>query len=297
MDGKRVREIMSKRTAEQISAYLASRSFDRDITQMSAKELIAYMKDQPRLKEQDECAEALNILRYNEKPGTLKDYDCPVCRNKGRILHITDDGVEYYQECSCMPKRRSIRYARQSGLGDLLKKNLEEYETPEDWQKQMSVLVRQYISVGGEHWLCICGQSGCGKTHLCSAAANAFLHRGKQTVYMVWNTAVKELKQLAADSEYQRLFNRYADAEVLYIDDLFKGTVTDADYKIAFELINYRYNRPELVTIVSSEMLLTEIAQKDAAIAGRIKERCGHYVLQIRPDGAKNYRFRDLEEL
>lgn len=288
---------MNKRTAEQISAYLASRSFDRDITQMSASDLLAYMKDQPKLKEQDECAEALKILRYNEKQGSLIDYDCPICRNKGSVLDITDDGIEFHRECACMPKRRSIRYARQSGLGDLLKKRLEEYETPQDWQKQMLALVRQYISVGGEHWLCICGQSGCGKTHLCSAAASSFLHRGKQTVYMVWNTAVKELKQLATDSEYQKLFDRYATAEVLYIDDLFKGAVTESDLKIAFELINYRYNRAELVTIVSSETLLTEIAKKDTAIAGRIKERCGYYVLQIQPDVAKNYRFRDLKVL
>lgn len=279
---------------EQITAYLGSQSYDLNrLKQMNYQEMIRYLQSIPPLPEQEEYTEALKILRDRKRPGTLLDYDCPLCNNKGFVLDITDEGEEYSRECSCIPKRRSIRYARESGLGELLQKRIEEFTVTQAWQNQMLNFTRQYIASEKNNWFCALGQSGCGKTHLCSAVANVFLHLGKQTVYMVWNLAAKELKQLSMDSEYTKVFERYASAQVLYIDDFLKGKITEADLNLAFELINARYNQKELITIISSEMLLTELAGKDAAIAGRIKERCGPYVIQIGRDPKKNFRFRE----
>jgi DNA replication protein DnaC len=135
------------------------------------------------------------------------------------------------------------------------------------------------------------GQSGCGKTHLCCAVSNKLIEEGAEVIYMVWNNAVKELKRNATDDEtYSKLFDKYANAEVLYIDDFFKGKITEADITIAFEIINYRYNNPDCVTIISSELLLPDLFNVDEAVAGRILERCGENVIQIKPDINKNYR-------
>jgi hypothetical protein len=97
-------------------------------------------------------------------------------------------------------------------------------------------------------------------------------------------------------------------ADVLYIDDLFKngkddfGTVkqpTPADINAAFEIINYRYNNPGKITIISSERTLIEMNAIDEAIAGRIaeKSKAGGYCINLAKDGKKNWRMKGITEL
>jgi DNA replication protein DnaC len=79
--------------------------------------------------------------------------------------------------------------------------------------------------------------------------------------------------------------------QVLYIDDFFKGKITEADINAMFELLNYRYiNR--LQTIISSELMFDAIMNVDQAIAGRIKQQAGEFLIQITKDNGKNFRLR-----
>lgn len=80
-------------------------------------------------------------------------------------------------------------------------------------------------------------------------------------------------------------------ADVLYIDDFFKGKISETDKTLAFDIINYRYNN-SLVTIISSELLLQELIDVDAAIAGRIKQMSADYIVQIAYDDERNYRLK-----
>ena len=79
--------------------------------------------------------------------------------------------------------------------------------------------------------------------------------------------------------------------DVLYIDDFFKGKISDTDKTLAFDIINYRFNN-NLVTIISSELLLNDLINIDAAIAGRIKQMAGDYIVQIAYDDERNYRLK-----
>ena len=90
-----------------------------------------------------------------------------------------------------------------------------------------------------------------------------------------------------------------ADAELLYIDDLFKTgrsfdsrspRPTTADVNVAFEILNYRYTA-KLPTIVSSECVLDDLIQIDESLAGRIAERAKN-LFELGPDRGKNYRLR-----
>ena len=109
---------------------------------------------------------------------------------------------------------------------------------------------------------------------------------------MIWNEFVDKLKRMSYDSDRDDFLNEYAKAEILYIDDLFKGKVTETDVNVAFQLINERYNT-NLVTIVSSELLLKDLREIDEAIAGRLKEKAKSYCIQVAKDSSKNYRFKD----
>ena len=61
--------------------------------------------------------------------------------------------------------------------------------------------------------------------------------------------------------------------------------------EIAFDLINRRYNNRK-ATIISSELQIGDVEQLDKALAGRIKERSGKFMLNIKNEDNRNYRKR-----
>ena len=243
-------------------------------------------------KNQVEYEEANKILQYNASTGNLKGYYCEKCHNRGNYLDIDYYGNEILRNCSCLKRRDALRNIAKSGMGDLLDKKLSTFVASEDWQKTMKEMAQKYAKSDKDHWFGLFGQSGCGKTHICAALGNWMLRKGYKVLYMQWVQEVKSLKRMATDPEYSRIFAKWSTAPVLYIDDLFKGKVTEADINIAYELINYRYNNRDKVTLISSELDLEQLSTVDGAIAGRIKERCGEYFLQIPKDQNKNWRLK-----
>lgn len=72
---------------------------------------------------------------------------------------------------------------------------------------------------------------------------------------------------------------------------------SEADVRIAFELLNYRSNDKSLLTIISSELSLDEIADIDEAIAGRIAQHAAGHCVTVAPDRGKNYRLKGVVSL
>ena len=117
---------------------------------------------------------------------------------------------------------------------------------------------------------------------------------------MLWRDDVVKIKGAVTDhDEYSRLMDEYKNIDVLYIDDLFKtgkaddNTVqkpTGADINAAFEIINYRYNNPSLLTIISSELSQDELIDIDEAIGGRIYEKSTAFSIGKNRD--RNYRIK-----
>lgn len=227
----------------------------------------------------------------NESIGSMNKVDgieCTVCKNKGYVYSV-ENGELYSSECKCMSKRKSVRYAAKSGMNELLKHTVNDFKTDEEWQKEIKQMAISYVSSDSRSWFCLLGQSGAGKTMLCSAIAKTLISKGLETRYVVWNTFVKEMK--AEMTNIAENIYPFQKVDVLYIDDLFKGTHTATDITIAFDLINYRYNN-RLITLVTSELSTNELIDIDSAVIGRIKEMCGDYFVEIGKDKNKNYRFK-----
>lgn len=288
MDVEMIRNIIKNKSADEIRQYLEVET-DR-LEGMTGQQLLRYMATVPSKPHRDECITALQVLDYNRSVGSLPGYDCPNCLNKGYFMDVDDEGNTFMKSCKCMYIRQTKKNAARSGLGDLLDKTFDNFSVREDWQRSVYNVAKDFAGRTGGEWMYIGGQTGSGKTHLCSAAANQRLKRGQQVVYMLWTMEIKRLKRLATDPAYDKLFDRYKRAQVLYIDDFFKGKVTEADITIAYELINYRYNRKELITIISSELYPNEVSHLDEALGGRICERSGNYVFGIERDKSRNYR-------
>lgn len=242
--------------------------------------------------------ERRKVEEYNSMPGDLDGMDCPICLNRGNIAVIGMSGTMSIRLCKCMKTRQSLQRIERSGLKNLLGKyTFERYIDSEPWQKQAKAMAMAFIDDSEGNWFFAGGQVGCGKTHLCTAMVDELLKRGKEARYMLWREEIVLLKAMVTDADtYSRAMREYKNAEVLYVDDLFKTEQgkppTQADVNIAFELFNYRYNNDSLVTIISSERLIDDLISIDEAVGSRIYERTRQYCLNFWPDHAKNYRMR-----
>lgn len=236
----------------------------------------------------------------NEEDG----YDCKICKNKGFIAKLVDHGNGTYShcmaDCKCVEVRNSIRRMKRSGLKDIIKDyTFDKFDDSEPWQKAIKAAAMEYAA-NPEGWFMLCGQSGAGKTHLCTAICRKFLLSGRRVRYMLWRDDIVKIKGAVTDSEeYSKLIDEFKRVDVLYIDDLFKtGKAADnsiqkptgADINVAFEIINYRYNNPALLTIISSELTEDELIDIDEAIGGRIYERAKAFTIGKSRD--RNYRIK-----
>lgn len=232
---------------------------------------------------------------WNSLPGNLKGYDCPECRNKGLIVFI-EDGFEIKRPCKCMKVRDTLRRIHESGLSELLRAcTFQNFETTEPFQEHMKRSALEFVKRKSGCFVA-CGQSGCGKTHICTAIVGGMIKQGLSARYLVWREEASRLKSHAADTDYPALITPYKQADVLYIDDLFKtkelSDISSADVKLAFELLDHR-DRNHLITVISTEWTLQQIAQVDEAIAGRIMQMSKGYRFIISKDQKKNYRLRE----
>ncbi len=227
--------------------------------------------------------------RYNESEGALTGVDCPKCRNRGYIAKA-QEGRMVVAECECLSRRRAAKHLAASGILKL--HTFSEFVTDAPWQEEIKRKAMEFCERKGA-WFFIGGQSGCGKTHICTAILNELCTRGVGVRYFLWRDDCPRLKACVVAPEYERLIREYKNTELLYIDDLFKTRAgespTSGDVNLAFEIINARYVRA-LPTVISSERTLREILDVDEAIGGRIYECSREFCLNVSRGKDKNRR-------
>lgn len=233
--------------------------------------------------------------RYNQAKGNLQGYDCPKCKNRGYFAGIVD-GYEVMTPCECMEHRKTLQMIAKSGLKDVINKlTFDSFNAIADWQIRIKTMAIDYVNDHEHKWFYIGGQVGCGKTHICTAIVSELFKQGKAGRYMLWRDEAVKLKANVNDSAvYQKLINPLKTVDVLYIDDFFKTEKgkppTQADINVAFEILNYRYNSENLITIISSERTIEDLIDIDEAVGSRIYERTRTCNIIINADRRKNYR-------
>lgn len=197
--------------------------------------------------------------------------------------------------CKCRNADMVNKKIEQSGLkNEIESKTFKSFVTDSHFRKALKDKAVEYlkdIKDGNKYWFYVGGQSGAGKSHICIAIANRFLQNNQRVVYMRW---VDEMRNIKANLNDTSKIKEFKDADVLYIDDLFKGGKCPSDYDVGvvFELLNYR-DCNNLVTIISSELTDCELRNIDEAVYGRIKMNTGDkFMISINRDEKKNYRVR-----
>ncbi|WP_122639527.1 ATP-binding protein [Romboutsia sp. Marseille-P6047] len=225
-------------------------------------------------------------------------YKCDKCKD---MLFILDN--DEATPCSC----RSIRIAedllKKSGISEAFKeKSFENFNYKVDYQildayTKAKTYAQDIIinfkqnkrALTKESSIIFMGQVGSGKTHLSMAIANSLLNKGISVIYMPFRDIITQVKQNMLDEEYYRkTIDRYKNARILLIDDLFKGNITKSDINIMFEIINYRYLN-KLPMIISTECTKDMLLNIDEALGSRIIEMSKDHIIELR--GKKlNYR-------
>ena len=230
-------------------------------------------------------------------------HDCPLCEDTGWILHTDEQGNRSSEKCRCLLAREASRRIANSGLSHVMDTwTLDAFKAEHDFQKKMKETVVQFINAvkGGEKpWLYIGGAVGSGKSHLCTAACGELLKDKYSVRYFQWLSDARRMKSMVTDYEsYEDLLAKYLRADILYIDDLFKTrrsdqdglNPSDADVRLAFELINTRSVENKIV-IISSEWLLTqELLAVDEGTFSRVYEKSKGYRIEIKREEGRNYR-------
>lgn len=263
----------------------------------------------------EEKAEFLEMARayyqrqadlYNESEGHLNSIDgidCPVCKNRGYSEKVTEGFGGCYTTvmvaCECQKRRKSWRRLQNSGLaGSINRLTFDSFKTDEDWQKRIKAKAMQFVQGQGGKWFFIGGAVGCGKTHVCTAICGELLKQNQSVKYMCWAEESVRLKGKVNDDEFESLIKEYKDVDVLYIDDFFKTRrnrngeaqyPSDADVKLAYQIINSRYIAQKK-TVISSEWLMDELMDFDEATSSRVYEMCKGSTLQIDRTGERNFR-------
>lgn len=221
---------------------------------------------------------------------------CEKCNDTGWVDYTeVIDGIEYdfTKRCECAiaedNRKRQETHIRKSGLAEVLEKmTFDTYQMP---TKSHEALIRgaKSVMVSNEWWF-LSGRSGTGKTHITTAICGEYIKRGTPVHYFQWRKDATEMKALVNNyQEYKSRLDRLINVDVLYIDDLFKGHITEPDKSLAFAIIDSRYKKDKK-TMFTTELSLEEITKIDEAIGGRIKEKAGNYVIDLRK--MENWRLK-----
>lgn len=238
--------------------------------------------------------EKMRIQWANETEGNLQGMDCRICRNKGYIVYLNEDGDEICQECKCMIQRQTMARIERSGLQELLASHtFENYRTNAEWQKSAKAKA-EHFAKNPEGWLFIGGQSGAGKTHLCTAVCNVLIRKGYEIRYVLWRELLHKLESNRfEESNYIQILDEIKTVDVLYLDDFLKvkgdKSKISSSIEYAFEIINARYNTKKM-TLISSEWMISEIADFDEATAGRIFQSANGNTIMIERNMDRNFR-------
>jgi len=265
----------------------------------------------------------LNDIEQERQQKSKDGYDCFVCNNKGGFyvnidprkaytdsLYVSPEyvatkmqesvvdsytGHSAWVQCHCHKVRATNKENERSNLGTLSKLTWTDFKHSETYQKEISLLATKHWTYGAKmgNWFLISGQSGLGKTMICSILTNALIKDGKRGRYLIYPDFVEEYKRIQLDKQ-TAIMDEYANVELLYIDDLFKGSCTTTDLTNMFRLINRRYASGKM-TIISTEFDKRQLLEFNEAITGRILEKCGEFAHFEQYKDGKNYRMKGVK--
>jgi DNA replication protein DnaC len=132
---------------------------------------------------------------------------------------------------------------------------------------------------------CSFGATGCGKTYLACALAQAAIRHGRKALYWRTPRLLDELRLAHADGRAAQLLTSWAHIDVLVLDDLGLRPLTTAQAADLLEVIEDRHQRRS--TIITSQLPIHTWHDNlgDPTLADAICDRILHTAYRIELHG------------
>ncbi len=259
------------------------------------------------------------LNQFNIKATNNIPYRCTKCKDTGlipldeslkRTTILLDLEADYttgkYEEirhlfvdCECQLKDRFESRMNRSGLNSAVKnKRFDDYKIRYSWQKDYRQRAVNFFKKPKQLFF-MSGQSGSGKTLLCSALCNMLAMNGWEFRYKTWEELVRSL-----NNNYRELpkeeYKVIAEIPLLYLDDFLKTPgnnvkdLTKHEKKLARSLINDRYNNPNVITVISTELSQEQLNEVDESMFTRLFEMATKDFMLIGSESAKDRNIRYL---
>ena len=129
------------------------------------------------------------------------------------------------------------------------------------------------------------GNPGTGKTFLARALAYRACQAAKRVVFISAPRMLNDLHAAELHGRFERVFRKYAKAELLVIDDFACLEMDGTQAKLAFQVISERYDYRRSTCITTNRPFkewpsVFPDALNAQVIAERLTERCEHFVLK-----------------
>ncbi len=144
--------------------------------------------------------------------------------------------------------------------------------------------------IDNRHNVICVGKTGCGKSYLAAALAQAACRHGHRALYTRVPRLLQELAIARADGTYTRVLARLAKLHVLVLDDFLIAPLKDSERRDLLEVLEDRYDHSS--TIITRQLATADwhAALGDPTVADAICDRVVHnaHVVHLKgPSGRK----------
>jgi len=202
---------------------------------------------------QEQLSKPGQDLSFSERIGVIVDREWTYRENRKltRLLRFAKLGVDASMEdVWCQPER------------GLAKATIRDLATCRWLDDKLNVIV--------------IGKTGCGKTYLGAALAQAACRVGRRALCTRVPRLVHELAIARADGSYTRVLAKLAKTDVLVLDDFLIAPLKDTERRDLLEVLEDRYDKSSTVITTQLPTAKWHAALGDPTVADAICDRLVH---------------------